>query len=165
MPYAIWIIPPEPTYCYLQEKIEKLASEYGSPVFEPHLTLLSGINEDLQTVVEKVTTIANRQQPLPLSFGPVSFSTTYFQSVLVRVNSTAPLLQLHLDIVKTFNVDLGVFMPHMSLVYGNFPMSLREQIAEKIEINPPAFVAKELVIMSAESDPNEWKKLATIQLS
>lgn len=164
-PYAIWIIPPDPLYSYLQKIIIELTEEYGSPVFEPHLTLLSGITEDLPTIVEKMTSIASTGSPLELSLGPVSFSTTYFQSVLVRVNSTAPLLQLHLDILKTFGFETGVFMPHMSLMYGDLPMPLREKIAQSISLQPHSFLAQECVVMSAEPDPREWRQLAAIPLN
>ena len=64
------------------------------------MTVLGNIDHELSEIKQVVEKIVRDLDDLNLSFGPVSFSTTYFQSVLIRINSTAKLMQLHFDIKK-----------------------------------------------------------------
>ncbi|MCX6705675.1 MAG: hypothetical protein NTV24_01035 [Candidatus Woesebacteria bacterium] len=99
MKYSIWIIPPQSVFDELSKIINDLSIVQNGPVFKPHMTILGSIDRELSDIQKAVETVAKGTEKLNLSLGPVSFSTTYFQSVLVRVNSTAQLMQLNLDII------------------------------------------------------------------
>lgn len=94
MKYSLWLLPSEPVFSKLQEEINHLASQFNTPKFIPHLTLLADIEGDLGNITEKISELTKGFSVLHLSLGSVSFSTTYFQSVLVRVNSTSTLMEL-----------------------------------------------------------------------
>ncbi len=165
MKYSIWIIPSEPLESTLKQVVVRLAKELEGPEFEPHMTLLGDIEGDLTELKEKVKQLASKIDKLELSLGSVSFSTTYFQSVFVRVNSTAELMKLNLEAKKLFGVSNNVFMPHISLLYGDHDMEVREQASLKVNIPEAFFIVKELVVIPATSNPNEWEHLATIPFS
>lgn len=164
MKYSIWVIPPQPIFNEVSKVINDLSVEYKGPVFKPHMTVLGSIDRKLSDIRKAVETVANDTERLSLSLGPVSFSTTYFQSVLVRVNSTAQLTQLNLDIKKLLDIENNVFMPHISLMYGNHDMKTREKIAEKIKLQSSSFVADKIVIVPEKSEPEEWEPIVTILL-
>ena len=165
MKYSIWIIPPQSVFNELSKVINDLSIEYKGPVFKPHMTVLGNIDRELGDIQKAVETVANDTERLSLSLGPVSFSTTYFQSVLVRVNSIAQLMQLNLDIKKLLDIENNVFMPHMSLMYGNHDMETREKIAAKIKLQSTSFVANEIVIIPEKSEPKEWEPIVTISFA
>lgn len=165
MQYSIWVIPSEPVYSRLKNIIDRLSMEYSGPVFEPHMTILGNIDKDLTVVEQKVKELANSVDKLELSLGPVSFSTTYFQSVFVRVNSTAKLMQLNLDAKKLFDMENTVFMPHISLLYGDHGMVAREKAASKVRLLPSSFAVNQFIITPATSDPSEWKHSVTVPFS
>lgn len=162
MKYSIWIIPPQPIFNEVSKIINDLSVEYKGPIFKPHMTVLGSVDRKLNDIQEAVETVANNTEKLTLSLGPVSFSTTYFQSVLVRINSTAQLMQLNLDIKKLLDIENNVFMPHISLIYGNHDMKTREKIAAKIELQNNSFVANEIVIIPEKPEPKEWEPIVTI---
>ena len=162
MKYSIWIIPPQPIFNEVAKVINDLSVEYKGPVFEPHMTVLGNIDRELSDIRKAVETVAKDTEKLNLSLGPVSFSTTYFQSVLVRINSTAQLMQLNLYIKKLLNIENNVFMPHMSLMYGNHDTKTREKIAAKIKLQTTSFIADQIVIIPEKSEPEEWKPIVTI---
>ena len=164
MKYSIWVILPQPIFNEVSKVINDLSVEYKGPVFKPHMTVLGSIDRKLSDIRKAVETVANDTERLSLSLGPVSFSTTYFQSVLVRVNSTAQLTQLNLDIKKLLDIENNVFMPHISLMYGNHDMKTREKIAEKIKLQSSSFVADKIVIVPEKSEPEEWEPIVTILL-
>lgn len=162
MQYSIWIIPPEPLYSQLKNTIDKLAKKYRGPVFEPHMTLLGNIDKDLSEVKQKVKESANSIDKLVLSLGSISFSTTYFQSVFVRANSTAQLMQLNLETKKLFGMENNVFMPHISLLYGNHDMITREKAASEVQLSKASFIVNKFIVTPATSNPNEWEHSAVI---
>ncbi len=164
MKYSAWIIPSKPVFNELNEVINNLSLKYKGPVFKSHMTVLGNIDEELSKIQRAVEESVMGLDPLTLSLGPVSFSTTYFQSVLVRVNSTAPLLNLTLNIKKLLNIENHVFMPHISLMYGNHDMKTREKIAAEIKLKNLPFIANEIVIVPIpeKQNPSEWAPIATI---
>ena len=163
MKFTIWITPPEPIYSQIKAVIDRLSLGYKGPQFEPHMTLLGDFyGENLSEVEQKAKKLATINK-LELTLGPVSFSTTYFQSVFVRTNSNAKLMQLNLDAKKLFSKENDVFMPHMSLLYGDQDMATREKAASSVELRPVSFAVDKLVIIPADSDdPKDWKPIATI---
>jgi 2'-5' RNA ligase len=162
MRYSIWIIPPEPIYSELKDTIDDLAKKYGGPTFEPHMTLLGDIDRILTEIESKIRKLVADLDNLKLSLGPVSFSTTYFQSVLVRVNSTAKLMQLNLDAKKLLDIDNNVFMPHLSLLYGDHDMVTREKAMSNLQFSQASFIVDKLIITPATPNPTEWLHSATI---
>lgn len=145
MQFSIWVIPPEQVYSQLKNVIYELSRQYNGSRFEPHMTILGNIDKDLSEIEQKLKELANSVDKLELSLGSVSFSTTYFQSVFVRVNSTAKLMQLNLDAKKLFDMENSVFMPHISLLYGNHNMVTREAAASGLHLPPSSFVVDEFI--------------------
>lgn len=162
MKYSIWIIPPEPIFNQLSKVISELSSKYRCPIFGPHLTILGNIDHELSEIKRVVEKIVSDLDNLNLSFGPVSFSTTYFQSVLIRINSTAKLMRLHFDIKKLLKDENIVYMPHISLMYGNHDMETRERIALGLNFHLRSFIAKQVVIIPEKPKPIDWKPVAIV---
>ncbi len=128
------------------------------------MTIADGISGELVEIQNALSRIAKKSHTLELSLGPVSISTTYFQSVFVRVNSTAQLMQLNLDLKEAFDLKNSVFMPHISLVYGNHNMLTREKIAKEIKLKPAKFFCNQLEIVPNTQKPDSWKSIATVSL-
>lgn len=161
--YSILAIPPEPVYGQLYKIIKELSKKYDGPLFEPHLTILGNIEKDLTVIEKGVEKLTKFYAPLELVLDRLSFSTTYFQSVFVRVKSTAGLMQCNLELKKFFDVENSVFMPHISLLYGNHNMLTREKVVSEIKIHPTSITIKDLVILSSSSpNPEEWKIIKTV---
>ena len=158
------VVPSEPVFSELKKIIQDLSLQYHSPCFDPHLTVLGDAGQDLKAIQKTVEKIVADMKKMKLSLGPLSFSTTYFQSAFVRVNSTASLMQLNLDLKKLLNMENDIFMPHMSLIYGNHDMKTREDIVKKTKLNNSLFVAEKMVVIPLKPDLNDWKPIFTIPL-
>lgn len=162
MKYSIWILPPNPIYSHLSEIIKNLSTEFNGPVFEPHLTVVGNIDMELAKLKKRVSEIAAKTEKLNLSLGPISFSTTYFQNVLVRVNSTADLMSLNFNLKNALKLQNDVFMPHFSLLYGEHNMYLREKAAMTVKPITAQFTSDSLVITPSTPNPKDWIHSATI---
>ncbi len=161
--YSLWITPSGQLKTGLQKIINSLADEYNSPKFEPHMTLLGDVEMDLESMVEKTKALASKLAPFQVELGQASFSTTYFQSVFVRVKASAQLMRANLAAKEIFEQDNNVFMPHISLLYGDHDMELREEIASKISLpETKLFEADKIIITPSTQDPKDWEHLAEV---
>lgn len=163
--YSLWLIPDKENQQILQEIIDKLAEKYAAPRFEPHLTLLSSIPKSEEVVVEKTKEVAARTEWFTVTTGEIEFSTTYFQCVFVRIKTTIPLMETHVRTRDIFGMDKEkFFMPHISLLYGDYNMTTREKVCRAIELPEIAFTAERIVVVQEVPDPQVWQHLAEIPL-
>ena len=163
--YSLWITPTSDLKESLDELILKLSKKYKSPRFEAHMTLLGNIDSDEKTMIQKTKELTSETKTFSLQLDEISFSTTYFQSVLVRVRSTDELMEANLKAKKVFQMDNNVFMPHISLLYGNHQMKLRGKIASEIELPKyKYFKAEKIIVIPSTQNPAEWAHLAEISL-
>ncbi len=163
MKYSLWLIPTDPVYSKLKSVIDDLAISRGNPSFEPHLTLLGDIEGQIPVIKEKMQNLKDSAKNLDLTLSEVSISTTFFQSVFVRVKSTAALMQLNIDAKELFNLDNNFFMPHISLFYGG-SLEERETLANEINLEKENFKAAKLVLAPVTDNPKDWETLAEISL-
>ena len=135
MLYSLWLQPNEsPTKAYFEKTIASLADKYDGPNFEPHLTLLGNVEATLPEIKEKCQTIAQNFPALQLTTGTVDYSTTYFQCVFIRIEPTPELMALYEATHKTFGQQpVALYMPHMSLFYGNSSYEKREEIKRSLQ--------------------------------
>lgn len=162
--YSIFIIPPEPIFSQLKNKIDELAKQFNGPVFEPHMTLVGNIEMDLAELEQKVKELAGNTSKFEVKTSEVSFSTTYFQNVFVKVKPSARLMQLNLNAKKLLGMENNLFMPHISLLYGTQDMERREKAAFQIELPELSFEARELAIVPASEDMSKWIPVSKIPL-
>lgn len=164
--YTLWVVPPPEIKKILEDVIRELSDKYKGPYFEPHMTLLGNIPCSMEDAVEKTKILCKDIKPFEITLGEISFSTTYFQSVFVRVKSSASLMVSNLKAKGVFKSENGLFMPHMSLIYGDHQMNLREKIASEIKLpDNLTFKVEKLVVTPSTNDPKDWIHLAEINLT
>lgn len=165
MKYSVWLNIPQPLKSELSKKIEILSKKFIGPVFEPHITVVSDIDRDLEEIKSALKTLSVNFHPLDLSLGEVSYSTTFFQNVLVRVNANNELMELNLNLKKQLNLENKPYMPHISLLYGDQSMKVREEACSLLEFAETNFKVTEIVIVPETPNPSEWKTVDIIKLA
>lgn len=161
--YSIFILPPHQVKKILDQIIINLCSLYDGPLFESHITLLPDISVNEKEMITKSKILASRITPFTVTLGEITFNTTFFQAVLVLVKPTAKLLEANLQAKEIFGIKNTLYMPHISLLYGNHSMPLREKISKEVTI-PDAltFEVNKLALIPVTGEPNDWKKLEEI---
>jgi hypothetical protein len=157
--YSLWILPPAKISNILASIIKKLSQKYKSPIFEPHLTLLDGFSATKEEALSGTKKLFSLMKLFSLSFGEVSFSTTYGQCVFVRIKSNAFLMDYNLLAKKIFKIENSIFMPHMSLLYAHLSMKNREKLATEIKIPTLSFISERLAVTLSTNNPQDWKPL------
>ncbi len=156
--YTYWVLPEPSTQKILETEVSKLAGAHAGPNFRPHMTLLGSFEAEEAEVLAQAEVVVEKLRGLMLSFGAVEFSTTYFQNVFVRIRTTAQLMDAFIFSRDLFRIDPDkVFMPHMSLLYGNHSMSEREEISRTVIFPTDPFKADLLVVTPSTPNPADWK--------
>jgi len=163
MAYSLWLLPHEQTTkTCLTEVVTGLAARHDGPVFEPHMTMLGDVDLTLDMLSEKMKEVAQNTSILELKTSSVEYSTSYYQCVFVRVRPTPRLMQLFDDMKQNLGLTKpSVFMPHISLYYGNLPYRERHEIATSLKLETQEFTSQSIVITPSGADvtPDKWDHL------
>jgi 2'-5' RNA ligase len=164
--YSLWLMPTGEVRQRLAEAILDLSREYAAPVFEPHVTLAGGIVGPAQEVVSKMADLASRIRPFTVRLTEVAGLDDYFRCLFVRVAATHPLMSANKAAREVFNLaQQPAFMPHLSLLYGNLPSSVKEGIvsslARRFQLE---FKATSLHLYLIENEPAAWRRVARFRL-
>jgi 2'-5' RNA ligase len=164
--YSLWLVPSGKVRQRLAEAILDLSRKYAAPTFEPHVTLAGGIVGPAREVVSKTTDLASRIQPFRVRLTEVAALDEYFRCLFVRVATTHPLVSANKAAREVFNLAKEpAFMPHLSLLYGHLPSSVKEGIvtslAQSFQLE---FKAGSLHLYLIENEPVAWRRVARFRL-
>ena len=167
--YSIWLVPDRGTDAYqqLEETIGEYAQRYeDAPEFEPHITVVGGVEGDISALEEGVRSFAEDQDSFSVDFTRVHCSTTRHQCVFLLVEPTVDLLSLHQKAVEVFDVDAGMYVPHLSLVYSDMSMEERLEMVESIDTTalPSDVPIGEITLVKTSGPVSEWETVATYNL-
>ena len=151
--YSLWFEPPfdDDDESSLSSRAKKFIAEENAKndvAFEPHVTLLGPIYHDSADESELVAKTARMVREIQREghtnkrrrFGEIRFpkgaqiGTTYFQCVYLEAEVTMNLIRAREKAIETFDVrDARRYVPHMSLVYGDYSRSERVRLTTKAD--------------------------------
>ncbi len=162
--FFLWLEPTGKAHDLLAMTIAHLSQEHGGPLFDPHVTLLGDIAGRELELQHQTEQLAQALSPFDLSLTVPAFEDQYFQCVFMRVEETSTLLEAHTLARTLFHKeDAPAYMPHLSLLYGLYPTSLKEQIIGTLPTSLSLqFTASAVTLFRVEgSSPKDWRKVQT----
>jgi 2'-5' RNA ligase len=140
-----------------------LSREYAAPAFEPHVTLAGGIVGPAREVASKMRDLARRIPPFTVRLTEVDYLDEYFRCLFVRVATTYPIMTAKKAAREAFRLaKQPAFMPHLSLLYGSLPASVKERIiaslGRQFELE---FKVRSLHLYLIKSEPAAWRHVAS----
>jgi len=160
--YSLWLVPGGEVYERLASLLDVLSVRHGSPRFAPHVTLLGSIAAPRHEVLQKAAQLAAALRAFPLRLERIDYLDEYFRCLFVRVALTRPLRDAYRRTCGIFSCgNPHSFMPHLSLLYGNFGPELKEAV--KAEFGPRldlAFKARCLHVYSTQGETHRWRRVA-----
>jgi 2'-5' RNA ligase len=143
-----------------------LSREYAAPAFEPHVTLAGGIVGAAREVASKMADLARRIPPFTVRLTEVDFLDEYFRCLFVRVATTHPIMKANKVARSVFSLEKQpAFMPHLSLLYGNFSSDVKERIVaslgRRFELE---FKVSGLHLYLTRGEPTAWRRVGRLGL-
>lgn len=158
--YSLWLKPEGAVYDRLSGLIEELAREFHSPVFEPHVTLLGGLNLNGSKIQEKLKKIAFK--PVEIQLGHFGCKDNLFQSFYLHVINDE-VHQLRKQCERVFNKG-GKYKPHLSLLYREMPRKQKEALANRLGDRSERFRANNMHIVSTGVEIEKWEEVERVPL-
>lgn len=150
----------------LSRILQRLSTRYGAPKFSPHVTLLGGCVGPRRELIRQSACVAAALRPFALRLEEINFLDEYFRCLFVRAALTEPLRKAHLAARQAFGRRRKpAFMPHLSLLYGNFPRSLKEGVMAELGLRLDLqFKVRSLHLYRTHGEPRHWQRVASFGL-
>ena len=164
--HSLWLMPSGGIYERMYELIQGLSREYEGPLFEPHVTLLGEVMFSEEDIIRKTKQLLDRQHPFPITLTSIDYQEFYFRSLFVKVKKIPELLTLQTRAKEIFAMqDKLSYMPHFSLLYGNFPKKVKSQIVEILGVNQDLkFVVDRVNLYKTDGEASTWHRVKEFPL-
>lgn len=168
----------------LQLQLADLAAQFDTPVFLPHLTLLSGISIDspIAQLEDQIRQAILEWNELPK--GPdrcdgldVEFSTgderlghhtgNVWEYLFLKVVASTALSELRSAVESQLGTSSKAFYPHLSLMYSSDEQYLDLAVAtltEEVSNRIAGFTSNEVVLMKCQGQVEDWTEVARFDL-
>ncbi len=155
--YSLWLMPTGEVYNKFSDLIRRLAREHNAPIFKPHVTLLGELTQPEKDIISKTRQLAQGKEPFPITLKTIDYQDFYFKALFVKAEETEALLSLNNCAKEVFGMQNTVYMPHLSLLYGDFPQVTKERIIEEIGINHDTqFTVNNIHLFKTGKQVNTW---------
>lgn len=165
--YSIWLVPKGAAYGKLSGLISRIAEEYGTPKFVPHVSLIADIVGEENEVVSKTEKLSSEIKPFNIKLTEADYSDGYFKSLFIKGEKSKELLEANLKAREIFDKGAtGEYSLHLSLMYSsNIASAVKEKIILKIgrEFNI-SFEAQTISLYIAEEGTDGWRKVGEFKL-
>lgn len=156
--YSLWLVPEGEKREFYQGLIEDLGRKHKGPVFVPHITVLGNIQMTEEELLSRARQLTQLLHPLSVTLNEVSTGDVFYRCVFAKAEKTQSLIELYNRACQAFDITPADFMPHLSLLYGDYDMSLKKKIAEGIEIQDTLYVSSLYIYeTSPDLEPQDWR--------
>lgn len=142
--------------------IGSLAAQFNGPMFSPHISLLARIpEEEVVVLIEKTKQLASSLSSFEVALGLVGMEQAYFRALYMHVESEE-IKNVHQKANELFGMqDEGVYLPHMSLLYGNYSETQKQEVASALEVpSRSSFLVNRLHLYKTDGETSNWVKIA-----
>jgi len=163
--HALWFRPFGETAFKLKERIKKLAERYDTPIFEPHITLVSDLHQSRTELIQLTDTLAGAMSQFTVELAGIGFRDHYYQALFYHVKNTPDFKSAHKTAGRFFgyNSDEGYF-PHLSLLYGNINRVEKRKLLNTMNRSEHIrFPVHSILLIKTEGDVPDWKKIHTAE--
>jgi 2'-5' RNA ligase len=156
--FSLWLMPTGETYQALASLISDLSKQYSSPCFAPHVTLLGELQGSEEEIESRTSRLSANLKPYAINLTGVEYLDEYFRSLFIRVEETEAVIQANLRARDIFDKQRDPkYLPHLSILYGNFSSATKDSIIEKIGREfALSFDVRSLHLVDTSARPEDW---------
>jgi hypothetical protein len=167
--HSLWLVPDRrgPEFAKLRRLIEDLAERFGTPIFDPHVTLVGGVEGTFESISVAAERLLLSLPSCELALREVVSRSSYFQRLVAPVELTPELTWARLRALAAFAVEEPDYWPHLSLAYGDLDEGGSQQLlaaAVAANVAGMRFAAARLEAWRTEREVAEWAPLIRYEL-
>ncbi|XP_010449443.1 PREDICTED: cyclic phosphodiesterase-like [Camelina sativa] len=165
--YSVWAVPEGEVDDRFRRVMEGLRSEFGGPLFDPHLTLVGPLPYKLTASEAKRMFKAACEgfKAYPATVDQVSAGTSHFQCIYLSLRHTVEVMNAAGHFMAHFKPMTGKFyVPHMSILYGDLTDGEKKNALEKAYALDPSldglnFRINRVALWITDADVGSWVKI------
>jgi len=165
--FHLWIVPTDEVCDRLAGVIADLGTRYHGPVFDPHLTLLGRLEGEEEVLVDRTHQLARVLHPFEVRLTEPACESHYFRCLFLPAEPSPSILDAHQKATRIFDAQpASAFDPHVSLLYGEFPETVKQEIINALPPDlPNSFLASRLhLIRAGSTNPQDWQVAESLDL-
>lgn len=164
---SVWLHPRPDVAAVLDSQIRRLAAEYDSVIFPAHLTVLGGMDLELDDALARFHSLAGQLEPVEVEFVSIQCEDVLHRSVYLVAMPTEQLrAAFDLGVEVWDQAGRHEFAPHLSLQYSTIPLEQKRELAAKVDLPLPMRVPFSSVSLwrTQMSDLRRWRCLSEAAL-
>ena len=164
--YSLWLIPEGEHARQFADIIAQLSKRFGTPTFDPHVTLLGGLLGPEKELVTRISQITRSMRPIEIHTSTLHSQEDYFRQFFVQVHKSRPLMETRARLkVLAGGRRERPYSPHISFMYGSVPYQDREALLMEMggEL-VTEFQTKTLHVVDTSGTPEKWRRVAEFTL-
>ncbi len=164
--YSLWFMPEDEVYAKLSSTIRQLSKPYGTPEFEPHITVIGTLTGQEQTVTEKLKRLARVIKPFEVKLLDIDYLNEYFRCLFIRIEQTREVMDANTQARTIFDQSRSAdYMPHLSLMYGDIDNAVKRAIMQTIGKSLRCtFRVNDIHLYTTSGAPEHWHKIQSFDL-
>jgi 2'-5' RNA ligase len=147
--------------------IGELGTRLRTPRFEPHVTLLAGLQTPLPDLTAACARFAPEVGPIHIRLGRPGHRDEYFRCLFLEAEDAGGLLEAHSAARAALAPEADPsFFPHISLLYAALERSVAESLVREIAGAGLGldFEVRALDLVSTGGPPEAWRRLERFPL-
>jgi len=162
---SLWLMPRGPVHEDLTRVIRDVGARSHGPVFEPHVTLVPGVEGDVDRILLATARLAARTAPFEIRLESLGWRDEYFRCLFVEVRQDPELMVL----ARSAREMLGLppepsYFPHLSLLYADLDASSKPETARLVPPRPAGFPVRAIHVYETRGPVSSWERLASFGL-
>ena len=151
---SLWVRPQGAALGEIQRVMQRARDRLGGPAFEPHVSILGGIELPEDEAGRRLERLADGFLPFAIRLGRFDWYDEYFRCFFARVETSSELLALHRRAQDVFEQrQREAYEPHLSLVYGDARVDRKKDLALDLRGSlEVSFEASSLCLVNATRD-------------
>jgi len=164
--YALWLMPEGIVYARAYAIIKHLHKRFDSPKFEPHITLLSGIEMSEDNAIWHAEKLNDEINSIPIRLTKPAYGNDYYHCFFLNADLSQPLVSARQKALSLFETpDSTPFEPHMSLLYGDIDLPVKKSLVEEYgHLQRWEFIVDHIDLVRTGDDIEEWDKVGSYSI-
>tara|TARA_B100000029_G_scaffold371908_1_gene365969 strand:+ start:466 stop:981 length:516 start_codon:yes stop_codon:yes gene_type:complete len=154
--YSLWLVPKDPLKKEIQDINKFFSKKFGGPQFCPHVTLNPFICGPEKALRQQCLTFSRLFNPLEIRLENVSTTEKFFMSVFFDVHKSSQLMDMNKKSKALFESKEQLYVPHLSLTYGDFSFSEKNEMIGLSKVQTKSFVAEDLYLCLNDEAKLSW---------
>lgn len=172
--HSLWMIPTGSALKAYDDIVGTTARRLGTFHFVPHITLVAALMLPVEDVIERTKHLATLLAPYEFELDDLSQRDAYFQCVFATMKVTNTVVHANAIARQVFTEKQmdPPYMPHLSLIYGDFDCQRKTQeiipqLRERLKERAPDTLrlpVDAIEIWSTQGDVKDWYLVERVPL-